>query len=185
MPQVRTAHLKGVGAVAPTHLARKPLKPMQAVVLEQGVLVSQCPLSVLNSSPRFLGSWHSCYTISSIRYICLTRSLVASTSPTEVLPLPTAAEVRALIPASGMKTGTLLNAFKGRLPSDKQKKAFMDLVQRVTKFDTKTMMLLPKADRVASKEGPKPVSRPRPKEEPKEGPKEVPKERSGEAPKVT
>ncbi len=65
--------------------------------------------------------------------------------------IPTAAEIRSLVPASGMKMNELLTHFKGQVESSEQKPQFMALLKANTRYDnsTKTLYLRPEIKKEA------------------------------------
>lgn len=63
-------------------------------------------------------------------------------SPTETLPFPTPAELRAMVPAGGIKTHQLLGCFKGRITSTERQGEFLNMVKAHTKFDPGSKLLV-------------------------------------------
>ncbi|MCJ1431119.1 hypothetical protein MMC27_000470 [Xylographa pallens] len=66
----------------------------------------------------------------------------AATSPT-VIPFPTAAELRAHIPASGTTVAELLTSFKGAVVGKEKRDRFTQMLRTVSKYERDTKLLKP------------------------------------------
>lgn len=68
-----------------------------------------------------------------------------SSRPVDAVPLPTAAEIRAVVPATGITVSQLLAHFKGRNISEDatRKTRFMKLMKENTQFERVRRVLLP------------------------------------------
>ncbi|KAL2058033.1 hypothetical protein ABVK25_001651 [Lepraria finkii] len=68
-----------------------------------------------------------------------------SSRPADAVPLPTAAEIRAVVPATGITVSQLLAHFKGRNISEDatRKTRFMKLMKENTQFERVRRVLLP------------------------------------------
>ena len=58
-------------------------------------------------------------------------------------PFPTAADVRAHIPVTGIKMGELLAHFRGQIVGEERKARFTRLMRENSKFVKETKMLVP------------------------------------------
>lgn len=58
-------------------------------------------------------------------------------------PFPTAAELRARIPATGLKVAELLAFFPGQVVGDERKQRFTKLMRENTRYDKPRKLLLP------------------------------------------
>jgi len=64
-------------------------------------------------------------------------------APTNPPVFPTAAELRLLIPASGITVAVLLESFKGAIDSPEKKVRFRDMLRTVSKYEKETKLLKP------------------------------------------
>jgi len=77
----------------------------------------------------------------------LTAFLAPSAAPADALGFPTAIELRAQVPASGITTVALFKRFKGRITGDDRQKQFMAMVKTQTKFDLPSKLVFLKPEK--------------------------------------
>ena len=72
----------------------------------------------------------------------LTEPSVAAV-PEDPVPFPTGADIRAVVPATGLRMSELLAHFKGQINGDERKARFIKLMKENTRFEKVRKVLLP------------------------------------------
>ena len=63
--------------------------------------------------------------------------------PEDPVPFPTGADIRAVVPATGLRMSELLAHFKGQINGDERKARFIKLMKENTRFEKVRKVLLP------------------------------------------
>ena len=66
-----------------------------------------------------------------------------SAAPEGPAPFPTGADIRAVVPATGLRMSELLAHFKGQINGDERKGRFIKLMKENTRFEKVRKVLLP------------------------------------------
>lgn len=130
-------------------VAAPPTKPgkVDSRAGSPGICLLSFPLLSLNILISAISTAQTAHS----RVLCVTETFEipsltipsVSAAPEDPVPFPTGADIRAVVPATGLRMSELLAHFKGQINGDERKARFIKLMKENTRFEKVRKVLLP------------------------------------------